>query len=131
MDHNRIERTLAVWVDYAVAASIGFAGLLGLVQLTGDITTLSIAAYQLTLAGFLLDELAAVSVWEGVPLLSAAQLCGLLDNGVQALNCGMAAEWLAALPQGSISAAADGSLARTWQQVDSSFTAVTRSDRNN
>lgn len=55
-----------MWVDVAIAASIGFAGLLGLVQLTGELTALSMSAYQLTMAGFLLEELAAVSSWEGV-----------------------------------------------------------------
>ena len=50
-----------MWIDYAIAASIGFVGLLGLMQLTGELTALSMSAYQLTMAGFLFDELAAVS----------------------------------------------------------------------
>ena len=119
-----------MWVDVAIAASIGFAGLLGLVQLTGELTALSMSAYQLTMAGFLLEELAAVSSWEGVSLTSAVQLCGLLEMGVQASNCGMTAAWLAKLPQGSIAAAADGSVLLTWQQLEGSLMAVTRFDRS-
>ena len=44
-----------MWVDYGIAASMGFAGLLGLMQLTGELAALSMSAYQLTMAGFLLD----------------------------------------------------------------------------
>jgi hypothetical protein len=128
MDHNRLERAVAMWVDYGIAASIGFAGLLGLVQLTGELNALSMSAYQLTMAGFLLDELAAQSSWEGVSLTSAAQLCGLLEWGTQALHCGMAEAWLAVLPQGSLSTAVDGSVSLTWQQMDGSAIGVTRSD---
>ena len=117
-----------MWVDYGIAASIGFAGLLGLVQLTGELTALSMSAYQLTMAGFLLDELAAQSSWEGVSLTSAAQLCGLLEWGTQVLHCGMAEAWLAVLPQGSLSTAVDGSVSLTWQQMDGSAIGVTRSD---
>ena len=117
-----------MWVDYGIAASIGFAGLLGLVQLTGELNALSMSAYQLTMAGFLLDELAAQSSWEGVSLASAAQLCGLLEWGTQVLHCGMAEAWLAVLPQGSLSTAVDGSVSLTWQQMDGSAIGVTRSD---
>jgi hypothetical protein len=117
-----------MWVDYGIAASIGFAGLLGLVQLTGELNALSMSAYQLTMAGFLLDELAAQSSWEGVSLTSAAQLCGLLEWGTQVLHCGMAEAWLAVLPQGSLSTAVDGSVSLTWQQMDGSAIGVTRSD---
>ena len=119
-----------MWADYGIAASIGVVGLLGLVQLTSELTALSMSAYQLTLAAFLLDELAAVSSWEGVSLASAAQLCGLLGWGIQELHCGMTAAWLADLPQGGIGAAADGSVSLTWQQVDGSLMAVTRFDRS-
>lgn len=117
-----------MWVDYGIAASVGFAGLLGLVQLTGELTALSMAAYQLTLAGFLLDELAALSSWEGVSLTSAAQLCGLSEWATPLLNCGMVEAWLATLPQGALSYAADGSVSLTWQQMDGSAMAITRSD---
>ena len=91
-----------MWGDYAIASSIGFVGLLGLMQLTGELTALSMSAYQLTMAGFLLDELAAVSSWEGVSLTSAAQLCGPSEWGTQALHCGMIEAWLRALPQGDL-----------------------------
>lgn len=117
-----------MWVDYGIAASIGFAGLLGLMQLTGELTALSTSAYQLTMAGFLLDELAAVSSWEGVSLTSAAQLCGSSEWGTPALHCGMIAVWLGALPQGGLSAAADGLVSLTWEQMDGSVMAITRSD---
>ena len=89
------------------------------------------SAYQLTMAGFLLDELAAVSSWEGVPLVSAARLCGPSEWGTQALHCGMIQAWLGALPQGSLSAAADGLVSLTWQQMDGSVMAITRSDASN
>ena len=128
MDHNRLERAVAMWVDYGIAASIGFAGLLGLVQLTGELNALSISAYQLTMAGFLLDELAALSSWEGVSLTSAAQSCGLLEWGTQVLHCGMAEAWLALLPQGSLSTAVDGSVLLAWQPMDGSIMRITRSD---
>ena len=117
-----------MWIDYAIAASIGFAGLLGLMQLTGELTALSMSAYQLTMAGFLLDELAAVSSWEGVSLTSAAQLCGSSEWGTQALHCGMIEVWLGALPQGGLSAAADGLVSLTWQQMDGGLMTITRSD---
>ena len=117
-----------MWVDYGIAASIGFTGLLGLVQLTGELTALSMSAYQLTLAGFLLDELVALSSWEGVSLTSVAQLCGLSEWGTQVLHCGMAEAWLATLPQGTLSTAADGSVSLMWQQMDGSVMAITRSD---
>ena len=117
-----------MWVDYGIAASVGFAGLLGLVQLTGELTALSMAAHQLTLAGFLLDELAALSSWEGVSLTSAAQLCGPSDWSIEALHCGMIEAWLEVLPQGSLSAAADGLVSLTWQQMDGGLMTITRSD---
>ena len=128
MDHNRLERAVAMWVDYGIAASIGFAGLLGLVQFTGELTALSMSAYQLTMAGFLLDELVALSSWEGVSLTSAAQSCGLLEWGTQVLHCGMAEAWLALLPQGSLSTAVDGSVSLAWQPMDGSIMRITRSD---
>ena len=117
-----------MWVVYGIAASIGFAGLLGLVQLAGELTALSTSAYQLTMGGFLLDELAALSLWEGVSLASAVQLCGLVEWGTQVLPCGMAEGWLAVLPQGRLSTAADGSVSLTWQQMDGSVMAIIRSD---
>jgi hypothetical protein len=117
-----------MWVDYGIAASMGFAGLLGLMQLTGELAALSMSAYQLTMAGFLLDELAAVSSWEGVSLTSAAQLCGPSDWSIEALHCGMAEGWLAVLPQGRLSTAVDGSVSLTWQQMDGSVMAIIRSD---
>ena len=117
-----------MWVDYGIAASIGFAGLLGLVQFTGELTALSMSAYQLTMAGFLLDELVALSSWEGVSLTSAAQSCGLLEWGTQVLHCGMAEAWLAVLPQGSLSTAVDGSVSLAWQPMDGSIMRITRSD---
>ena len=120
-----------MWVDYGIAACIGFAGLLGLMQLTAELTALSMSAYQLTMAGFLLDELAAVSSWEGVSLTSAAQLCGPSEWGTQALHCGMIEAWLRALPQGDLSAAADGWVSLTWQQMDGSLMVITRSDASN
>ena len=117
-----------MWVDYGIAASIGVAGLLGLVQLTGELTALSTSAYQLTMAGFLLDELAALSLWEGVSLASAVQLCGLVEWGTQVLPCGMAEGWLAVLPHGRLSTAVDGSVSLTWQQMDGSVMAIIRPD---
>jgi hypothetical protein len=54
----------------------------------------------------------------------------LSEKGFQASNCGMTAAWLANLPQGSIAAAADGSVLLTWQQLDGSLMAVTRFDRS-
>jgi hypothetical protein len=101
-------------MDYLLAVLVGGIGMLGLLELTADIVSLNTEAYEMTLALFILDDMAVLSrlqVAEGVPL---SQWCAVLPEAVRDSHCRGLSDWLGRLAQSELRIASDNRIALAW-----------------
>ena len=103
-------------MDYLIASVIGVAGMLGLLQLGAEVTTLHQQSVELSVAESVLRELSALADFVGVGPVVSLQAC--TDSVVSAFldTCQMLAEWLALLPEYQINASAEGGLELSWRR---------------
>jgi Tfp pilus assembly protein PilV len=114
-----------VVLEYLVAAVLGVAGMLALLNLAGDVVTLENRILQQTAAHTVLRELTALqrfaeydpaefqTLCESGPIQTLGQTCRSIDR------------WLMYLPDHYLAQRSDGVIELSWQQVDGALATLT------
>jgi hypothetical protein len=100
--------------EYLVAVSIATLGMLGLLHLASEIAALQATSYQVTVAGWVLEEWAAMVKLAGGQSRSLTSLCNSPPDPSVAEHCSIIEIWLQDLPDSILRARPDGSLRIDW-----------------
>ena len=102
-------------LEYLVAAIVGVAGMLGLLQLAGDVLMLESRILQQTAAQTVLRELAVLNgLAETVPA-EFKTLCESASSHTLEPTCRSTDQWLLYLPDHHIGQRLDGVIELSWQ----------------
>lgn len=103
-------------IDYVIASTMGVVGMVGLLQLGAEVTTLHQQSIELSLAESVLRELSVLADFVGVGAVVSLQVC--TDSIVSAFGdtCQMLMEWLALLPEYQIDESPGGGLELSWRR---------------
>ena len=100
--------------DYLIAATIGFAGMLGVISLSAEITTLNEQTFQITMAEAILHELAVLSHLLGANPSDTLERCASPSGPPLEPTCPMMLETLSTLPDHRLQVLTGGVLELTW-----------------
>jgi hypothetical protein len=100
--------------EYLVAVGVATLGMLGLLHLASEIAALQATSYQMTVAGWLLEEWAAMVRLAGGQSRSLTRLCSSLPDPSVVEHCSIIEAWLQGLPDSILQARPDGSLRIDW-----------------
>ena len=100
--------------DYLIAAAIGFAGMLGVISLSAEITTLNEQTFQITMAEAILLELSVLSHLLGANPSDTLERCASPTGPPFEATCRMVLETLSTLPDQRLQVLTGGALELTW-----------------
>ena len=100
--------------DYLIAATIGLAGMLGVLHLGAEITALNEQTFQITMAEAILRELSVLSHLLGANPSDTLERCASPTSLPFEATCGMVLETLATLPNHRLQVLAGGALELIW-----------------
>ena len=100
--------------DYLIAATIGFAGMVGMISLSAEITTLNEQTFQITMAEAILRELAVLSHLLGANPSDTLERCASPAGPPFEPTCPMVLETLAMLADHRLQVLAGGVLELSW-----------------
>lgn len=100
--------------DYLIAATIGFAGMLGVLHLGSEIITLNEQTSQITLAEATLRELSVLSHLVEATPSGALERCARPTGSPFEATCRMILQTLSTLPDHRLQVLASGALELTW-----------------
>ena len=105
-------------MDYLIASAIGFAGMLGLLQLGAEVTALHQQSFQLSVADSVVRELATLMQIVGVGPVVSLEMCAEPKASMFEDTCRMVTEWLPFLPEYQLDAFAEGHIELSWRHAD-------------
>ena len=100
--------------DYLIAATIGFAGMLGVISLSAEIITLNEQTFQITMAEAILRELSVLAHLVDTTPSGALEMCAHSTGSPFELTCRMVLETLSTLPDHRLQVLPGGALELTW-----------------
>ena len=100
--------------DYLIAATIGFAGMLGVLHLGAEIITLNEQTVQITLAEATLRELSVLSHLVDATPSGALEMCANPTDSPFEPTCRMVLETLSTLPDHRLQVLEGGGLGLSW-----------------
>ena len=100
--------------DYLIAATIGFAGMLGVLHLGAEIIALYEQTFQITMAEAILRELSVLSHLLGATSSDALEVCLNPTCSTFEATCRMVLETLSKLPDHRLQVLTGGALELTW-----------------
>ena len=100
--------------DYLIAATIGFAGMLGVLYLGAEIITLNEQTVQITMAETILRELSVLSHLLGANPSDTLERCASPAGPPFETTCPMVLETLSTLPDHRLGLLAGGVLELSW-----------------
>ena len=112
-------------LEYLVAAIVGVAGMLSLLQLAGDVLMLESRILQQTAAQTVLRELTALQRFTEYGPAEFQTLCESAPIQTLGQTCRSTDRWLLYLPDHHIAQRSDGVIELSWQQVDGALATLT------
>ena len=100
--------------DYLIAATIGFAGMLGVLHLGAEIITLNEQTFQITMAETILRELSVLSHSIDATPSHALKICASPAGPPFETTCPMVLETLSTLPDHRLQVLTGRVLELTW-----------------
>ena len=100
--------------DYLIAATIGFAGMLGVLHLGAEIITLNEQTFQITMAEAILRELSVLSHLIDATPSHALEICASPAGPPFGVTCPMVLETLSTLPDYRLKELTGGVLELSW-----------------
>ena len=100
--------------DYLIAATIGFAGMLGVLHLGAEIITLNEQTVQITMAEAILRELSVLSHLVDATPSDALERCASPAGRPFGVTCPMVLETLSTLPDYRLKELTGGVLELSW-----------------
>ena len=100
--------------DYLIAATIGFAGMLGVLHLGAEIITLNEQTFQITMAEAVLRELSVLTRLVDATPSDALEMCAKPTGSPFEATCSMVLETLSTLPDHRLRVLTGGALELTW-----------------
>jgi len=100
--------------DYLIAATIGFAGMLGVLHLGAEITALNEQTFQITMAEAILRELSVLSHLLDASPSDALERCASPAGPPFGATCPMVLETLSTIPDYRLKELTGGVLELSW-----------------
>ena len=100
--------------DYLIAATIGFAGMLGVLHLGAEITALNEQTFQITMAEAILRELSVLSHLLDATPSDALERCASPAGPPFGATCPMVLETLSTIPDYRLKELTGGVLELSW-----------------
>ena len=100
--------------DYLTAAVIGFAGMLGVLNLGAEIITLNEQTFQITMAEAVLRELCVLARLVDATPSDMLKMCASPIDSPFAATCRMVLETLSTLPDHRLQVLEGGGLGLSW-----------------
>ena len=100
--------------DYLIAATIGFAGMLGVLHLGAEIITLNEQTSQITMAETILRELSLLSHLVDATPSHALEMCAQPTGSPFEATCRMIVQTLSTLPDHRLQVLTGGVLELSW-----------------
>ena len=100
--------------DYLIAATIGFAGMLGVLHLGAEIITLNEQTFQITMAEAVLRELSVLSHLIDATPSHALKICASPTGPPFETTCPMVLQTFTTLPDHRLQVLASGALEVSW-----------------
>ena len=106
-----------MWVDYLIATLVGCLGIWGLLQWATDIIALNTLAHELTLAGWIIEDVSALLNLTSIRTHSLSDLCVPLPAVIRDTHCPLLSDWLARLSESRIDLVAGDSVRLQWRDA--------------
>ena len=104
-----------MWIDYLLATLVGCLGIWGLLQWATDIIALNTLAHELTLAGWIIEDVSALLSLTSIRTHSLSELCLHLPVVIRDTHCPLLSDWLARLSESRIDLVAGDSVRLQWR----------------
>jgi len=104
-----------MWIDYLIATLVGCLGIWGLLQWATDIIALNTLAHELTLAGWIIEDVSALLSLTSIRTHSLSELCLHLPVVIRDTHCPLLGDWLARLPESRIDLVVGDSVRLQWR----------------
>ena len=113
-----------MWVDYLIATLVGCLGIWGLLQWATDIIALNTLAHELTLAGWIIEDVSALLNLTSIRKHSLSDLCLQIPAVIRDTHCPLLSDWLATLPDSRIDLVASDSIRLQWRDHTGELTVI-------